>query len=373
MSRRLGVAEAIVDGRRIPGDVALADGAVAEVGLLPLGAGTAIAGLVDLQVNGFGGVDLLSADDAGWAQAGEALLRTGVTSYLPTLITAPAETTTAALARADRLMRRGDPGPPGARILGVHLEGPFISPKRLGVHPPEHRRDPDPALLDRLLAAGPVAMVTLAPELPGAEQLLDRLLERGIVVSVGHSAAPAEVAAAAFRRGARAVTHLFNAMEPLRARDPGVVGAALVDERVAALCIVDGVHLAEENVRLIFGRRRGTAVLTSDAIAPACTGSGDFTLAGEPISVSDGRATRSDGTLAGSVAPMVGAIPRLVDLGVPLEEAVTAATAAPARLLGRANLGSIAPGARADLVVLDDSLVPAAVFQAGRLVAEGAG
>lgn len=363
MSRRLGVAAAIVDGRRIPGDVALDGEVVAEVGLSPAGAGIAIPGLVDLQVNGYGGVDLLSADDAGWNEVGEALLRDGVTAYLPTLITAPADDVTAALSRAGRLIA-GSAG--GARILGAHLEGPFISPARLGVHPPEHRRDPDPVLLERLLAAGPVKMVTLAPELPGADRLIDTLLERGVVVSVGHSAAPAAVATEAFRRGARAVTHLFNAMEPLRAREPGVVGAALTEAEVASLCIVDGVHLADENVRLIFGRRRGIAVLTSDAIAPAGAGDGEFTLGDEPVRVDGRRATRADGTLAGSVAPLGEAIPRLVALGVALEDAVAAATSAPARLLGLPALGTIAPGAVADLVILDETLAPTAVFLAGR-------
>ncbi len=161
---RLGVEAALVDGQLVPGDLEILGGRVAAFGLSsPNGRGIAVPGFVDLQVNGFGGVDFLSADAEGYRQAGEALLETGVTAYLPTFITSPEEQLLAAL-------REVPAESDGPRVLGAHLEGPFISALRLGIHPAEARRNPDPELLDRLLAAGPVRLVTLAPELPGAHR-----------------------------------------------------------------------------------------------------------------------------------------------------------------------------------------------------------
>src|SRR5436190_22566097 len=199
---RLGVEAAIVDGLLVRGDVEVADGAVAAYGRAGGGRGIAVPGFVDLQVNGFAGVDFLDADSDGYRRVGDALLETGVTTYLPTFITAPEEQLFAALCEVPR-------EPTGPRIAGVHLEGPFLSPSRRGTHPPAARRDPDPALLARLLDAAPVRLVTLAPELPGAAALIDLLQERGVVVSCGHTDATAEEASEAFDRGVRTVTHLF--------------------------------------------------------------------------------------------------------------------------------------------------------------------
>src|SRR3982751_7114622 len=171
MPDRLGVEAALVEGVFVAGDVEVADGRVTAVGLHGVrGRGFAVPGFVDLQVNGFGGVDFLDADADAYRRAGEALLETGVTAYLPTLITSPEQQTLAA-------MREVPIGEQRPRILGMHLEGPFLSPTRLGTHEASSRRDPDPALLERLLDAGPVRLMTLAPELPGAEILIDRLLQ----------------------------------------------------------------------------------------------------------------------------------------------------------------------------------------------------
>ena len=243
---RLGVEAAIVEGKLLQGDVEVADGLIVSVGLAPRkGGGIAVPGFVDLQVNGFGGVDFAAADAAGYAKAGDALLEHGVTAYQPTFITAPEEDLIAAL-------REVPADTAGPRILGVHLEGPFLSPNRLGAHPVAFRRDPDAALLERLLAAGPVGYVTLAPELPGALELVDLLHERGVVVSCGHSDATAEQAAAAFDRGVGTVTHLFNAMRPLGHRDPGIAGAALARDDVIVQMILDGHHLAEETAKVVW-------------------------------------------------------------------------------------------------------------------------
>jgi N-acetylglucosamine-6-phosphate deacetylase len=348
---RLGVRAALVRGRLVPGDVEVVDGRVAAYGLTsPNGRGIASPGFVDLQVNGFGGVDFLDADTDAYARAGDCLLETGVTAYLPTLITAPEDRLIAALSE----IVEGGRGP---RILGAHVEGPFLSPRRLGTHPPSARRDPDPDLLARLLAAGPVRLYTLAPELPGALELVDLLVERGIVVSVGHSDANADEANAAFDRGVGTVTHLFNAMRPFNHRDPGVSGVALARQDVVVQIILDGVHLAPDTVRLVWRAAGGRLALVTDAVAAAgVSGDGSYRLGDVAVEVRDGVVRRDgDGVLAGSVLTMIEAVRNLHELGVPLEAALTAATAVPARVVG-ADAGLIEVGAPADIVVLSEEL-----------------
>jgi N-acetylglucosamine-6-phosphate deacetylase len=349
---RLGVAAAIVEGVLVPGDLELEDGRVVAVGLAGGGSGTAVPGFVDLQVNGFGGVDFAAADAAGYRRAGAALLETGVTAFQPTLITAPEEELVASLAEVPREHI-------GPRVLGVHLEGPFLSPARIGAHPLHARRDPDLGLARRLLDAGPVGYMTLAPELDGALDLIDVLHERGIVVSCGHSDATAAEADAAFDRDARTVTHLFNAMRPLRHRDPGIAGAALARDDVVVQAILDGVHLADETARIVWKAAAGRLALVTDAIGGARLGNDD-------VSVVDGVARRADGTLAGSLVTMPECVRNLHALGATLEQAVAAATAVPARVLGRDDVGVLRVGGPADVVVLDDRLEIRSVHVAGR-------
>ncbi len=253
-------------------------------------------------------------------------------------------------------MREVPIGERAPRILGMHLEGPFLSPNRLGTHEASSRRDPDPALLERLLGAGPVSMMTLAPELVGAGGLIDMLLARGITVSLGHTDATAEQANAAFARGARAVTHLFNAMRPLLHRDPGIVGAALAHESVIVSLIVDGIHLAPETVLTVWRAARGRLALISDAIAAAPRAYGTSSLGELDLEVHEGAVRGPDGVLAGSVLTMIEAVRNLHALGVPLEEAVEAASTTPARVLGDPTLGRIAVGSPADVVVLNDRI-----------------
>ena len=352
----------MVDGTIALGDVELVGGRVAAVGLGGGGRGIAIPGLVDLQVNGYGGVDFAAADAAGYARAGEALLADGVTSFQPTLITAPEEELAAALGEVPR-------GSGAPRVLGAHLEGPFLSALRLGAHLPAARRDPDPALLERLLDAGRVSQVTLAPELDGALELIDLLTARGVVASCGHTDATAEQAHRAFDRGAATVTHLFNAMRPFGHRDPGLAGAALARDDVVVQLIVDGQHLAEETVRLVWGAAAGRVALVSDAVAAAGLGEGPTRLGGVEVEVRDAVARLADGTLAGSVQPLLGGLRRLHGLGVPLAEAVGAVTAVPARIARRPDIGTLAPGSAADVVVLDDALEVRRVLVAGETVA----
>jgi N-acetylglucosamine-6-phosphate deacetylase len=349
---KLGVRAALVDRELVPGDVEIADGIVVAYGLASSnGHGIASPGFVDLQVNGFGGVDFLDADADGYARAGECLLETGVTAYLPTLITAPEDRLLAALSE----IVEGGRGP---RILGAHVEGPFLSPRRLGTHPPSARRDPDVGLLERILAAGPVRLYTLAPELPGALELVDLLVARGIVVSVGHSDANADEANAAFDRGVGTVTHLFNAMRPFNHRDAGVAGVALARPDVIVQIILDGVHLAPDTVRMVWRAAGGRLALVTDAVAAAgvVSSDGSYRLGDVSVEVRDGVVRRDgDGVLAGSVLTMIEAVRNLHALGVPLDAALTAATAVPARVIG-ADVGRIEVGASADIVVLSEEL-----------------
>jgi len=347
---RLEVEAALVRGELVPGDVEIADGTIAAVGLPTTPRGRiAVPGFVDLQVNGYGGVDFLSATASDYEVAGAALLEGGVTAYQPTFITAPESVLVDAL----RAVPANGSFP---RVVGAHVEGPFLSPERLGTHPREHRRDPDLALLDRLLDVGGITEVTLAPELPGADVLIARLLERGVVVSAGHTNATAAQANAAFDLGVSTVTHVFNAMRPFRSRDPGVAGVALTRRDVFVQMIVDGHHLADETVRLIWSAAAGRVALVSDATAGAAGNGGTYQLGDIEIAVSDGVPVREDGVLAGTVLTMIDAVRNLHALGIALEDAVGAATAVPARILGRADLGVLEPGGRADVVVLDDRL-----------------
>jgi N-acetylglucosamine-6-phosphate deacetylase len=347
---KLGVEAALVAGRLVPGDVEIADGTVRRAGIESAnGRGIAVPGFVDLQVNGFAGVDFLAADPDGYRRAGEALLETGVTAYLPTFITAPEDVLLGGL----RSVPEGLGGP---RIIGVHLEGPFLSPARLGAHPASARRDPDPGLLERLLSAGPVRLLTLAPELAGADALIDRCVAGGIVVSCGHSDATAAAAEAAFARGARAVTHVFNAMRPLRHRDPGIAGVSLVRDDVVVGAILDGVHLAPETAALVWRAARGRVALVTDAIAGAGLGDGSYRLGGVEIEIRGGAARGPGGMLAGSTLTMIEAVRNLHALGASFEEAVAAATSVPGRLLGLTTAGVLEVGLPADLVVLTNEL-----------------
>lgn len=357
---RLGVESALVDGRLVRGDVELDGGRVTGVGLAsPNGHGIVVPGFVDLQVNGFAGVDFLDADADGYRTAGDALLETGVTAYLPTFVTAAEARLVAALQSLP-----ADTG--GPRILGAHLEGPFLSPRRLGIHRADARRDPDPGLLERLLEAGPVRLVTLAPELPGAHELIDLLLRHEVAISCGHSDATADEANAAFDAGVRTVTHLFNAMRPFRHRDPGIAGAALARDDVVVQLILDGVHLAPETATVVWRAAAGRVALVTDAMAGAGLTDGTYRLGGFDVEIVDGVARGPGGALAGSTLTMIEAIRNLHALGASLEDALRAATVVPARVLRLPANGRLAVGLPADVVVLTDDLEIERVLVDGR-------
>ena len=366
-----------------PGYVLVTDGRVAEVGRgapprrpdLALGSGYLVPGLIDLQVNGYFGVNLADVEPAGWAYVVQRLPETGTTAFLPTLVTAPVSELGAALRRAAGLV--ADP-PAGARVLGVHMEGPFLAAARAGAHRRDWIVPPSPEAVASLLAAGAGALrvVTLAPEVEGGLAAVAALASAGVVVSVGHSDATARQVAAAADAGARMVTHLFNAQRPLHHREPGVVGQALTDPRLTSGLIADLTHVAAAACAIAFGAAPGRICLVTDASAAAGMAPGRYRLGGKPVEVrpGDDQAPRlADGTLAGSVLRIDGAVANAVAAGVRLAEAVAAATRIPADILGRPDLGRLNPGAAADLVWLDDDLRAQATWVAGeRLYPAGA-
>jgi N-acetylglucosamine-6-phosphate deacetylase len=354
----------VLDGVLVRGDVEVAGGIVtaAAIETAKEGRGLAIPGLVDLQVNGYDGVDVLTAEPGELVEMGRALARDGVLWYQPTLVTSAIPDTLGALQSIGQAVEL----PGAARILGAHLEGPFLSPERPGAHPRALLRRPDLDVAASLLLAGcPVSMVTLAPELEQAVDLIEALGERGIVVSLGHTDATAAVAHGAFDHGARAVTHLYNAMRPFHHREPGVVGAALAREDVVVQLIADGVHVAPEAILTAWRAARGRLVLVSDTISAAGLGDGTFHVGAIGVIVDQGIARTADGALAGSVRPLAWGLRMLVELGVPIVEAVAAVTSAPAELVGRPDAGVLRVGGSADLVVLGDDFAVERVLVGG--------
>lgn len=326
-------------------------------------------GFVDLQINGAAGCDFLRPTEAGLAAARAYLLATGTAAFLPTLISAPEAQLREALSFfAARMDAGGQPDAP--RILGVHLEGPFLSPERPGAHRPEHLRTPSIEWIGRLVDdfKGLIRIVTLAPELEGALGVIQYLKTQGIVAAVGHTNATFTEAAAAFDAGARLATHLFNAMPHYHRREPGVVGAALADSRVTCSVVADLVHVHTAvlaQAAALKGWER-TALVT-DAIGAAGVGHVRMTLGDQAVSVADGAPRLEDGTLAGSILRMDGAVRNMGEAIGAWDLAVRMASTTPARLLGLEQ-GEIRVGLRADLVILSGDQAVRSVIVGGRVV-----
>ena len=364
MTRTVLTGQLVLADSIVPGRIAIDDGWILSVepdpgaeGAGATGADAFLApGFVDVHVHGWGGHDAMGelADLDGMARA---LLRRGVTSFLPTAVTAPLDE----LERFAERVRgwRGAAPADGAEPLGFNLEGPFLAPARRGAHDPERLLDPadvPPDVIDRL--ADGLALMTIAPELPGALELIGRLAGRGIAVSLGHSAADLETARAGYAAGARSTTHLFNAMTGIEHRAPGLAVAALEADPVFVELIADGQHVHPALWPLIVRLKPpDRLLLVSDAIALAGTGDGRVRVGGLDCEVVDGRVTVvGTTTLAGSVIALDSAVRRMVDAGIDLPAAVAAAGANPLALLGVTDRGRIAAGQRADLVELDGDL-----------------
>jgi N-acetylglucosamine-6-phosphate deacetylase len=317
-------------------------------------------GFVDMHVHGGGGASF----DAGTADAAVTVVRAhlahGTTSMVASLVTDTHDVMTAAIKELSLLVDDG-------MLAGLHLEGPWLSPQRSGAHQPGSLAAPDPAAVESLLTAGggSVRMVTLAPELPGALAAVGQLVDAGVVVGIGHTDATYDIARRALDAGASVGTHLFNAMRGLSHREPGPVGA-LLDSDADVELIADGVHLHPSVLRTALRAKPGRSALVTDAMAGAAAADGDYRLGPMAIEVRDGVARLAGGgAIAGSTLTMDAAVRHCVHEGVDLLEAINAATATPARILGLAEAGALEPGRLADLVVLDDDLRVLRVMRRG--------
>jgi len=331
-----------------------------------------LPGLVDLQVNGSHGIDVMDASADALATLSRHLAREGTTAWMPTAVTAPIEKIAQvdkSIARAIGNSRRLAPAD-AAAVLGMHLEGPFISPLRLGAHPALNL-EPRGAAFERVLAMNALRVITLAPELPGAIDAIRRLTARAVVVSIGHTNATFEQANAAVAAGARMFTHLFNAMRPLHHRDPGVIAAALAPSSALAAIIADGVHVHPAMLRLACSARgKDGMILVTDKVALANASAAEKKAARARGSIRDGAARLKDSTLAGSIISMLDGVRVMVEkVGVSVGDAAVMAATNPANLVGANDRGRIQVGARADLIVLSRALELKSVFIAGREIA----
>jgi N-acetylglucosamine-6-phosphate deacetylase len=319
-------------------------------------------GFVDIHIHGGAGHDLMAADASGLSAVEQLLLKHGVTSYFPTTVTAPLDQTWSALDRlADAIeSASGNDGSHAKRAqpLGIHLEGPFLSHARRGAHPPANLLAPTLPTFDRFwqAARGHIRVMTIAPELEGAREVIAEAARRGVCVSLGHSDSDMNSTRAAVAAGARHATHTFNAMRPLDHRDPGIVGEVLTDSRLSADIIADGIHLDPAIVEL-FLKAKGAdgAVLITDAISATGMPEGRYRLGTFEVEVKNGRCL-VDGKLAGSVLTMDRAVRNVMKFAHwDLQQALRLATLNPARVAGLANRGKLETGADADFVVLSPS------------------
>jgi N-acetylglucosamine-6-phosphate deacetylase len=323
-------------------------------------------GFIELQVNGGFGMDFTAHPETMWRVA-EILPATGITSFLPTIITSPFET----IRHAQKVLAEGAPnGWGGARPLGLHVEGPFLNPAKKGAHNPSYLRAPDVAAVAGWSPDTGVRLATLAPELAGAKSVVRALTGQGVIVAAGHSEATYDEGKAGIDAGIIYGTHIFNAMPSVKHRDPGLVGILLEDERVTVGMIPDGIHVHPMLVKLIWDAIGNRLNLVTDAMAALGMSPGVYDLGDYQVTVTADRATLSDGTLAGSIVGLDAGIRNLMAFtGCSLSEALPTITTTPARLLGLDGYkGKIAVGYDADLVLLTTDLRVVTTIVAGEIV-----
>ena len=367
------------DGRFVRGGFSVENGRFAHVledvpgPAEDLDGALVIPGLVDIHVHGCAGADFSDGDYAGLVRMARYLARRGVTSFAPASMTLPYDALDKAFHAAARLHREGLAD--GARLMGIQMEGPFLSREKRGSQNPAYLRLPD---WDRFLrlydaAEGLLRIVDVAPELPGAVEFTRRASEN-CRVSVAHTAAGYDQAAAVFDAGATHLTHLFNAMSGIHHRHPGPIGAASERENVTAELICDGIHVHPSAVRMAFRLFPGRICLISDALRCCGMADGSYSLGGQEILLSGGVARLTGGAIAGSAADLYQCMRRAVSFGIPREQAVWAATALPARVIGReSETGAIADGRAADFVICGGELEPEAVYLGGKRLEQSVG
>jgi N-acetylglucosamine-6-phosphate deacetylase len=367
-------ANVVLPDREVSDSVLIADGRISAIGeasgaaeQIDLAGATLLPGFIDVHIHGAVGVDVMDATPAGLQSMSEYLASQGVTSWLPTFVPASDEKYASAVAVITQAMDSA-----GARIVGVHYEGPFVNSKQCGaLHTEYFKSYSRPEDLEFLVVPEKGArMITLAPEVSGGVELVRELKARGWVISIGHTRADLQVLDDACEAGARHMTHFMNAMAPLHHRTPGPIAWGLSRDDVTFDMIADGIHLDPFMLRLLLKTKgvRGIALI-SDAIAAAGKGDGDYDIWGETISVKDGRTANAAGSIAGSVISMLDAVRLLHSLGVSYSDLARMASSNPARLLNLDHeCGSIEPGKRADLVALDQHSNVALTLIGGRSV-----
>jgi N-acetylglucosamine-6-phosphate deacetylase len=335
---------------------------------IDLGGAYLAPGMIDIHIHGSAGIDVQATDTAGLAKLSAFLVAEGVTGYFATFVPSDERGYREAIAAIDSYrdlqnQPQRNSISPGARILGIHFEGPFVSEHRCGALRREHFRsyDGDPRTVELFVdrASGARRLMTLAPEAPGGLELTRELTRNGTGVFIGHSQADPATLDLAFEAGARHITHFPNALDPLHHRRPGAVAWGMVRDDVTLDCIADFHHVPPLMLRLMHQSKRSTRMaLISDAIKPAGLGDGQFSVWGEGITVRGGRTSLSrepgDSTIAGSVITMRQALKNIVGLGIPIHEAVHMASLVPAQSAGVAQIGSIREGMHADLIAFDD-------------------
>lgn len=313
---------------------------------------------IDLHIHGGNSFDCMDDDSRALPAIESFLAKHGVGSYFPTTVTASVDYTLSALERlANAIESTATDSGIRARPLGIHLEGPFISHKRRGVHPEAELLKPDLKSFDKFwqAARGHIKILTIAPELEGAMELIPEATRRGVCVSIGHTDADSATARQAVESGARHATHTFNAMRPLGHRDPGVLGEVLTDDKVSADIIADGIHLDPSILKLFLAAKGAEkSVLITDAMAATGMPNGHYHLGSLEVEVKDGKCTAGEGTLAGSVLTLDKAVRNVMKYaGWELVKAVPLASANPAAVVGIRNKGVLETGCDADIVALD--------------------